>query len=46
MNTFEKVEDTVTRIVDDTFKTCDTSRNGKLKIDEFAKWVYTRILNW
>ena len=27
-------------IVDDTFETCDTSRNGKLEIDEFVKWVH------
>ena len=27
-DTFEKVEDTVKRIVDDTFEACDTSRNG------------------
>ena len=39
-DTFEKVKDTVKRIVDDTFETCDTSRNGKLEIDEFVKWVH------
>ena len=39
-DTFEKVEDTVKRIVDDTFETCDTSRNGKLEIDKFVKWVH------
>ena len=39
-DTFEKVEDTVKRIVDNTFETCDTSRNGKLEIDEFDKWVH------
>ena len=39
-DTFEKVEDTVKRIVDDTFETCDTSRNGQLEIDEFVKWVH------
>ena len=39
-DTCEKVEDTVKGIVDDTFETCDTSRNGKLEIDEFVKWVH------
>ena len=36
-DTFGKVEDTVKSIVDNAFETCDTSRNGKLEIDEFVK---------
>ena len=39
-DTFEKVEDTVKRIVDNTFETCDTAKNGKLEKDEFVKWVH------
>ena len=39
-DTFEKVEDTVKRIPDDTFETCDASRNGTLEIDEFVKWEH------
>ena len=35
-DTFEKVEDTVKRIVDNAFETCDTSRNGRLEIDDFV----------
>ena len=35
-----KIEDTVKRTVDDTFETCDATRNGKLEIDEFVKWIH------
>ena len=47
-DTFEKVEDTVKRIVDNAFETCDTSRNGKLEIDEFVKWVHRnpKLTDW
>ena len=47
-DTFEKVEDTVKRIVDNAFETCDTSRNGKLKIDEYVKWVHKnpKLIDW
>ena len=39
-HTFEKVKDTIKMIVDNAFETCDTSRNGKLEIDKFVKWVH------
>ena len=43
-DTFEKVEDTVKRIVDNAFETCDISRNGRLEIDGLLNG-YTRTLN-
>jgi len=35
-----KITETVERIVNDAFETCDTSRNGRLEIEEFEHWVH------
>eukprot|EP00795_Rhopilema_esculentum_P007846 gene7846-13724_t len=35
-----KINEVVAKIVKDAFEKCDTSRNGKLEIEEFEHWVH------